>query len=209
MYQLYEIKTQNEGFDWHLYADSYDDASEIIRSFNNFITQKCRNFAGTIHHSHNSGRKAEIEVFFAIFSRPFIKMQGTHGGYALDYRQCSVRTKVQMPYCIMLDYLDKIRNQDFFHLCEIKPLFAGDNRIMLPGHNVPIEVTFGMDKRYEYGNETLLAAAESRLGFRTKYKAENACEDIDVFTSAFGHATQFCQFLNYLPFIKIYSIVSS
>lgn len=217
MYHVYEIETQNEGFDWHMYAKSYDDAHKMVISFNAFITQDCRDFANAIHYPsiapalkagiENISEKEEIEKFFERFSSPFLKKKGKQGGYALDYRQCSFRKKTNMPYCMMLSYLDTVLDHDFFELYEVNPVFAEGSRIVLPGHRVHGEVSFGMDKRYEYGNEALLAVAEMRMGFPIEFKGESACGKKDIFTLAFSHAVQLCQFLNYLPFVNIYSVL--
>ncbi len=217
MYQMYEIETQNDGFDWHMYAKSYDDAHKMIISFNAFITQECRSFANEIHYpsiaqalkagTENIIEKEKIEQFFARLSSPFLKKTGKQGGFALDYRQCSFRKKVKMPYCMMLSYLDTVLDHDFFDLYEVNPIFADGSRIVLPGHKVPGEMFFGMDKRYEYGNEALLSVAQMRLGVPIKYEGESACGKKDVFTLTFSHAVQLCQFLNFLPFVAIYSVL--
>lgn len=190
---------------------------EMVISFNAFITQKCRDFAKMIHYPsiapalkagiENIREKEEIVKFFERFSSPFLKKKGKQGGYALDYRQCSFRKYSKMPYRMMLSYLDTVLAHDFFELYEVNPIFAEGSRIVLPGHRVPGEVSFGMDKRYEYGNEALLAVAEMRLGFPIEFKGESACGKKDVFTLAFSHAVQLCQFLNYLPFVNIYSVL--
>lgn len=217
MYQMYEIETQNEGFDWHMYAKSYDDAHEMVLSFNAHITKECRDFASAISYPsiapalkssiESISEKEAIERFFARFTSPFLKKTGKQGGYALDYRQCSFRKKAQMPYCMMLSYLDTVLDHDFFDSYEVNHVFAEGSRIALPGHNVPGEVSFGMDKRYEYGNEALLAVAKKGLGFPIECNGESDCGKEDVFTLSFSNAAQFCQFLNYLPFVNIYSVL--
>ena len=217
MYQMYEIEVQNEGFDWHMYAKNHDDAHKMALSFNTKITKECRDFANTIHYPsiapalkagiENISEKEEIKRFFSKFSSPFLKKKGNQGGYALDYRQCSFRKKAQMPYCMMLSYLDTVLDHDFFDLYEVNPVFAEGSRIVLPGHKVPGEISFGMDKRYEYGNEALLAVAKMGLGFPIEYKGESDCGKKDVFTLSFNHAAHLCQFLNYLPFVNIYSVL--
>lgn len=216
MYHMYEAETQNEEFDWHIYAENNEDAYKMMVSFNDCITQECRKLAYSIHYESiapelKSGvkhrkEKKEIERFFSQFYKPVIKNLGIVGGYVLDYRQCSIRGSVQMPYSIMLSYLDMIQNTDFFDSVCINPVYVSHQEINLPDHDVRIKLTIGMEKRYAYGNEALLGVAGTRLDFKPVYVGEDAYGSKDFFQLRLKNVSQFCQFLNYFPFVYIYKV---
>lgn len=137
MYHVYEIATQNEGIDWHVYAEYQEEVRTMITNLNGFMLQECRDLAKAINYQSIASKlksgtgcgreKQEIKSFFARFHRPLIKQHGVIGGYALDYRKCSVRENVEMPYSVMLSYLDMALYDEFFILEGIEPVYAGGN----------------------------------------------------------------------------------
>ena len=173
MYHIYEAETQNEEVDWHIYAENYEDACKIMRTFNERITRECRRLMDSIHYrsiadelrmgvDYDCERK-EIEKFFSQFKKPLIEKKRMIGGYVLDYRQCSVRKNVEMPFKIMLSYLDTLQNNDFFESVLISPVYSSHHEINIPDHDVKIKLIFSMNKRYGYGNEALLSVAGVKL----------------------------------------------
>lgn len=216
MYYMYEAETQNEEFDWHIYAKNSEEAYKMVVSFNDFITRECRKLAKSIYyesiaHDLKAGvkhrkEKKLIEKFFSQFYKPVIKKLGVVGGYVLDYRQCSIRERVEMPFIIMLSYLDMIQNNDFFESVSINPVFASHQEINIPDHDVNIKLTIGMEKRYAYGNEALLGVAGTRLDFKPVYIGEDVYGKKDFFQLRLKNVSQFCQFLNYFPCVHIYKV---
>lgn len=217
MYHIYEAETQNEEIDWHIYAENYESACKIMRAFNKRITCESKKLMDSIHYGViadelRSGvdyecERKEIEKFFSLFKKPIIRKKGMMGGYVLDYRQCSVRKNVEMPYKIMLSYLDTLQNNDFFESVLISPVYSSHHEINIPDHDVKIKMTFGMNKRYGYGNEALLSAAGAKLNFHLLYVGEDSYGWKDFFMVELKNVLEFCQFLNYLPFIDICNVI--
>lgn len=216
MYHIYEAETQNEEIDWHIYAENYESACKIMRAFNKRITCESKKLMDSIHYGAiadelRSGvdyecERKEIEKFFSQFKKPIIRKKGMMGGYVLDYRQCSVRKNVEMPYKIMLSYLDTLQNNDFFESVLISPVYSSHHEINIPDHDVKIKLTFGMNKRYGYGNEALLSVAGAKLNFHLLYVGEDSYGWKDFFMVELKNVLGFCQFLNYLPFIDICNV---
>lgn len=217
MYHIYEAETQNEEIDWHIYAENYESACKIMRAFNKRITCESKKLMDSIHYGAiadelRSGvdyecERKEIEKFFSQFKKPIIRKKGMMGGYVLDYRQCSVRKNVEMPYKIMLSYLDTLQNNDFFESVLISPVYSSHHEINIPDHDVKIKMTFGMNKRYGYGNEALWSAAGAKLNFHLLYVGEDSYGWKDFFMVELKNVLEFCQFLNYLPFIDICNVI--
>lgn len=86
MYHVYEIATQNEGIDWHVYAEYQEDVRTMITNLNGFMLQECRDLAKAINYQSIASKlksgtgcgreKQEIKSFFARFHRPLIKQHG-------------------------------------------------------------------------------------------------------------------------------------
>lgn len=215
MYHMYRVEVQNEGFDWHVYAECKEDVCKMISELDDFIFKRCLDLESTMHCRFNaselinldrdSQERQEIIRFFSRFYKPFIGQHGAEGGYVLDYRKCSVSTKVKMPYCVMLEYLNPVPNEKFFILSEIEPVYAGGSVINMPDSDVHIRLVTEMDKRNTdfYSNEALIGFAGAKLGFQVKYNGETESGKKDVFIAELNNALQFCQFLNYLPAIDI------
>lgn len=216
MYHMYEAEIKDEGFDWHIYAENHENALEMVISFNDFMTRECRKLAKSLQYECNvselksevmhGGEKQEIKKFFSQFGRPFVSKKGIQGGYVLDYRQCSVRKNVEMPYKIMLSYLNTVQDRNFFDFIQLNPVYACQHEIYLPDHDVNIQLKIGMDLRYTYGNEALLSAAGGALDFRPVYSGKDLYGWKDLFVVKLKNAQCFCQFLNYFPFVDIYDV---
>lgn len=216
MYHIYKVEIQNEGFDLHIYSENMKNVVKMIQSINDTITKECRNLSKSINYQLIStelksgiechSEKREIEKFFSKFYKPLSKEEGIIGGYVLEYRKCSVRKKSEMPFKIMLSYLDMISDNNFFTVNEVYPVYVAGSEINLHDHNKHIKLTFGMEKVYEYGNEALLSVARASLNFELNYSGEDECKRRDIFIVEFNTIVQLCQFLNYLPFIYIYHV---
>ena len=216
MYHIYEAETLNEEVDWHIYAENHENACKISHTFNKQITRECRRLMNSIHYGTIAAKlksgvdydfeRKEIKKFFSQFKKPLIKKNGMIGGYVLDYRQCSVRNNVEMPYKIMLSYLDMIQYGDFFDSVLISPIYASHHEINIPDHDVKIKLTFGMNKRYAYGNEALLSVAGAKMNLHLLYVGEDAYGWKDFFLVQLKNVLELCQFLNYLPFIEICNV---
>ena len=217
MYHMYNVELQNEGFDWHVYAESQENARNMVDALNRFMFQGCRGLADSISYDSIASKlrageeyiseRGKIKSFFSGFRKPFIRQDGAMGGYALDYRKCSVSAKAEMPFHVMLSYLD-MEDADFSILSEIGPVNVRGGEIDIPDFDVPISLVAYMDRNNEcmYGNEALLGFAGAKLNFQVGYggEAENGAKDI--YLAELNNLLQFCQLLNYLPFLEVVDI---
>ena len=216
MYHIYEIETQNEGIDWHVYAQNLEDAYLIMASFNDSISQECRDLARVLHYPSISSELRsgagfsyeiqEIRNFFARFYIPQTRHTGAKGGYALDYRKCSVNEEIEMPYDIMLDYLDMIETGRFFLLDNIQPVYAGGKEINIPDYDSDMKLTLAISTQYGYENEALIESAGAKLGFLTDRGQKNKDSGKDIFSIELKGIIQLCQLLNFLPPTGIHAV---
>lgn len=226
MYHIYNIDVHDSSFDWHVYAKSYDDASQIVNAVMDELLEECKNLAYEINFEEilddllsddypiprpYLAERDRINQLFKKFDSSIIKQYETVGGYVLDYALYSGLSRGKLQDEAAIEHMESVCDERNFFFSmgddyqEIKELrMENGASIAVPDYNAHIEAKIVIDKRDE---DSLLNWAKPRLKLSCEPGGlANELGRSLVYTIRLDNVQQFCQLLNYVPFAKIRSI---